>query len=141
MAWLHAEPREGKRAASKAPPISRYRRMMAEGSEPQMPPVNTPYLIEFLLEIGPAIQHGGGAVPIGWLDLEAWQRLTGAELAPWEARLIRRLSHEYLAMIRDAEKPDCPPPWGGAGEPQHDREMVARKVQNAFRALATAQRN
>ncbi len=52
-----------------------------------------------------------GAGPVSWSQIDAWQRLTGVPIAPWEARLLRRLSLAYLAEGRQAEAETCPPPW------------------------------
>ncbi len=67
---------------------------------------------------------------IGWRDLTAWQEVMGIELEPWEARLIRRLSSEYISQYHEAEKPDCPAPWVEVVEA--NREIVAAKVASIF---------
>ena len=63
--------------------------------------------------------------PISWLTIDAWQRVTGVHLAPWEARLIRTLSIEYLAEHRRAESENCPAPW---------RAEVTQQERNAEQA-------
>ncbi|WP_316214293.1 hypothetical protein [Bradyrhizobium sp. SZCCHNR2032] len=35
--------------------------------------------------------------PISWGDIEAFQRLSGMRLAPWEIRLIEQLDELYCA--------------------------------------------
>lgn len=70
-----------------------------------------PHIIDRLMEIGLTEAAGMGAVPVSWLTIDAWQRVTGVAMTPWEARLIRRLSSDYLAMSRKAEDETCPPPW------------------------------
>ncbi len=52
-----------------------------------------------------------GATALTWLTIAAWQECTCVTLAPWEARLIRRLSNAYLAENRLAESENRPPPW------------------------------
>jgi hypothetical protein len=45
------------------------------------------------------IQLRGGAhagEPVGWADLEAWQRVTGRRLLPWEAQMVRSLDDAFL---------------------------------------------
>lgn len=76
-----------------------------------MPPNPAPHIIERLIEIGLSEAAGMAAVPVSWLTIEAWQRITGITLAAWEARLIRRLSSDYLASSRLAESENCPAPW------------------------------
>lgn len=79
--------------------------------EPAMPPNPAPHIIGRLIEIGLTEAAGMGAVPVSWGEIDAWCRRTCIRLAPWEARLIRRLSTEYLAEGRRAESETCPPPW------------------------------
>lgn len=104
---------------------------MADAKEPPppSPPNPAPYLTDWLFEIGPMT---GGDV-IGWLDLTAWQRITGIELTPWEARLIRRLSGEYALECLAARKPDRLMPYSGArDEIAARREALAAKVAAMF---------
>ncbi|WP_165913229.1 hypothetical protein [Novosphingobium sp. ST904] len=75
-----------------------------------MPDNPAPYLTDWLIEIGPAAPGGD---PLGWRDLAAWQDITGIELEPWEGRLIRRLSTDFVSQRHKAEKADCPPPYTG----------------------------
>lgn len=88
--------------------IEQYRR---DGITPPMPPNPAPHVIDRLIEIGLTEAPGLGAGPLTWMQIEAWARLTGIMLEPWEARLIRRLSGDYLAESRKAEDLNCPPPW------------------------------
>ncbi|MDF0540782.1 hypothetical protein PX699_00370 [Sphingobium sp. H39-3-25] len=123
MAWLHATPKppEGsKRAklADQAPSISRIDQMQKRGLIPQMPPNPAPHIINRLIEIGLSEAAGMGAVPLSWREITAWQQATGVVLPAWEARLIRRLSTEYLAEGRRAESENSPPPWHAPVTPQ-----------------------
>jgi len=86
--------------------------MKANGiRNPMMPPNPLPHVIEHLVDIGLSEAAGMGIGPVSWLTIDAWRRLNGVELPPWEARLIRRLSIEYVAEQRRAESENCPPPW------------------------------
>jgi hypothetical protein len=78
---------------------------------PQMPPNPAPHIFDWLIEIGLTEAAGMGAAPISSRELAAWQDNSGVRLAPWETRLIRRLSKAYLAESRIAEVETCPPPW------------------------------
>lgn len=54
--------------------------------EIEMPPFDEgEYLIAYLHELCPT-------VPVTFAEMAAWQAARGFELAPWEARLLRRLS-------------------------------------------------
>jgi hypothetical protein len=77
---------------------------------PKLPPNPAPHVTDWLIEIG-LTEAGMGVGPITWLQIDAWQRCTGVPLAPWEARLLHRLSLAYVAEGRRAEDENCPPPW------------------------------
>ena len=49
------------------------------------------------MEAGPTTAAGMGEVPLTWADLMAYQSGAGRDFQPWELRLIRRLSGEYLS--------------------------------------------
>lgn len=72
------------------------------------------YLIGYLFEVGPIVPAGMGVGPVSHQELLAWQSLMGFTLSPWETRVIRRLSGEYLMQSRLAEKRDCKAPWQAA---------------------------
>jgi hypothetical protein len=116
MAWLHATPKppEGTKRAENtksAIKLSRHDQMKKAGITPKMPPNPMPHMIERLVEIGLTESNGMGAVPIGWATIDAWQRCTGIELDPWEAKLLRRLSAAYVVESRRAEDETCSPPF------------------------------
>lgn len=114
--------------------------MQAEGIFPELPPNPAPYLSDWLFEIGPSVPAGMGAGPIGWRDMEAWQSVVGVALLPWEGRLLRRLSAEFLDQSQKAKSIECPAPWAPDRDDTLNREAVGRKVGNALKALALAQR-
>lgn len=82
-----------------------------DGVTPQMPPNVAPHIIDRLIDIGLTEAAGMGVVPIGWTTINAWCDRTGVDLPPWEARMLRRLSADYIAQSRKAEDETCPPPW------------------------------
>jgi hypothetical protein len=96
--------------------------------EPPMPPLELPYLVDFLWQVGPVIEDGNGRAPLTHQEIVSWQFNTGISLKPWEARFLRNLSRDFLAQSQKAEKPDCPSPFG-FGE---RRAMVAKKVEEIF---------
>lgn len=85
--------------------------MRAQKIVPQLPPNSAPHIIERLIEIGLTEAAGMGVAPISWQSINAWRQLTGVDLPPWEARLLRALSVAYVAEGRAAEAETCPPPW------------------------------
>lgn len=118
MAWLNAVPKpaEGTKAAerlatSKTPVLSRIAQMKADKIPIQMPPCSAYHLVEHFVEMGMSEAAGMGMAPLSWREISAWCDRTRVDLAPWEARLIRRMSTEYLAEGRRAESDTAPPPW------------------------------
>lgn len=127
MAWLNAVPKPpaGTKRAARAddlPQVSRLDRLKADKVEVAMPPNPAPHIVTRLIEIGLTEQAGMGAAPLSWGEINEWQRSTSVSLPPWEARLIRRLSTEYLAEGRKAESENSPPPWRA---PVSQRELDA----------------
>lgn len=93
-------------------------------------------MTDWLFEIGPTVATMAGAERIGWRDLAAWQEISGIELLPVEARLLRRLSAEYADERHEAKAPDRPPPYGGEKQDVIDRRaMVERKLDAVFAGL------
>lgn len=116
MAWLNAVPRppEGSRRAKDNRPantLTRLQRLKKQGVTPKRPPCSLPHIIDRLTEIGLTESNGMGVSPLSWREIEAWQVVTQMALPPWEARLIRRLSLEYIAESQRAESENCPSPW------------------------------
>lgn len=85
--------------------------MKKDGLDAQMPPNPAPHIINRLIEIGLSQPAGMGSAPLSWQEISAWSHCTGVSLPPWEARLTRRLSVDFLAESRRAEDETCPPPW------------------------------
>lgn len=113
--------------------------MEATGDVPILPPNPAPYLSDWLFEIGPTVAAGMGEGRLGWRDLAAWQEISGIELMPWEARLLRRLSGEYADERHEAKKNDRLAPYGGNRDDiAARRAMVDRKLQAAFAGLKKA---
>lgn len=128
LAWLHASPETKSGSTTTRSEKSRYEML---GDAAKLPDNPAPHLTDWLLEIGPTVADGAA---IGWRDLGAWMQITGIELEPWEARLIRRLSQEYASMRYRAEKPDCAAPY--------TTEMVVKdsrdRVSDQFAAMVGA---
>nr|WP_277923477.1 hypothetical protein [Sphingomonas sp. TREG-RG-20F-R18-01] len=97
--------------AVKVPTLSRMATMKKDKLPVVMPPAPAYHLVEYLIEMGMSEAAGMGMVPLSWREINAWCDRTRVDLAPWEARLIRRLSTEYLAESRRAESENAPPPW------------------------------
>lgn len=48
--------------------------------------------------------NGFGPSRISFVDIDAWQRVTGLRLAPWELDAIRRADNAYLADHASRQK-------------------------------------
>lgn len=132
-AWLSAGQVVNTKDGQQRKP-SRMADAQADGVDQERPPLTDSYLVECLFDAGPVLPGGMGVVPLGFVDLRAWQHAMGLTLTPWQAKTLRRLSCDYVAASQAAESPDCPSPWAPEIEPP-DREQVAKKVQGAFRML------
>lgn len=111
QAWLATAPDRDKH--EKTDPEPRIKAMAARGEHIPIPPNPARYLTDWLFEIGPSVPGGMAPAPIGWRDITAWQDLTGVELLPWEARVLRRLSRDFVTASREARERNCPMPWSG----------------------------
>lgn len=119
MAWLHAMPKppQGTQRAIEAAkpgqpaPQTRLEEMKSRNIEPQMPPNPAPHIITWLIDMGITGSTGMGKIALSWTEIDAWRRMTGLNIDPWVARLIRHLSSVYISEGRKAEDETCPPPW------------------------------
>lgn len=139
LAWLNAVPEApptGKgpiKRKAVAERKSRLQILKEKNRVPDLPEVSAgQYLVDYLLEVGPVSAAGMGSDRITCVEISKWMELIGITLAPWEVRLLRRLSGEYAGESHRATAHDCPPPW--MAEPSEtDRETVAKGLQSAFR--------
>ena len=75
-----------------------------------------------------------GPVALTATEIDAWQRLSGLPLDPWEFKALRDMSRAYVSQLRESETPACPPPYGEQTL-EFDRGIVAKKIGNAFKSL------
>lgn len=101
-----------------------------------MPPCDAPHLIAYLFEIGPVAPGAMSGAPLSFLEIQAWQDCTGIALESWEARVLRRLSAEYLSESHAATKRDCKPPWIDADEVMAAPSRASESLRNSIRGLA-----
>lgn len=116
LAWLNATPRPDPRSkAAKREDlelVSRFEQMRRQGiKNPVMPPNPATHITDRLVEMGLSEAAGMGVVPLSWREIGAWCERTGIDLPPWESRLMRRLSADYVGESRRGENESCPPPW------------------------------
>lgn len=122
-------------------PVSRRQKIEANGGEINLPPIeHGVYLIDYLWEVGTAVPAGFGLSAVTFAELYAWQKCAGIDLLPWEVRILRLLSSDYVAESKRAEKPDSPAPFSSDTILEFDRAIVAKQVGDALKAFARAKR-
>lgn len=55
---------------------------------------------------GARTSNGFGANPISYGEIAAWASLTGQDVSPWEARLLRRVDAAVLNVLNSKDKPE-----------------------------------
>lgn len=80
------------------------------------------------MEFGPAEQGMGGAVPVSWREIEAWQRVTNTQIPGWEALILRELSEEYCGALARSTTPNTV-------EPALSEDEARQKTARDFRAM------
>jgi len=100
-----------------------------------LPPLESPLddYASMLFDVGPVASSGFGAIGISWTEISAWVELTGAVLAPWEARLLRRLSIQYAGWTREMSERDVPAPYSSL--PDLPDYAVADRLDSVATAL------
>lgn len=96
-----------------------------------MPDNPEPIIIERLMEIGPVEADSMGTKPITWGSITEYAVRMGIDIPPWQSKLLRRLSTEYLAQTRAAEERHCPAPWHKPVS-QEEREADERMLRLAL---------
>jgi hypothetical protein len=120
--------------------MTRLQELTERGLTPDLPELGPErYLVDYLLEIGPTMPTGMGAVPLSHGEIAAWQGNVGVRLQPWEARELRRLSIEYVGTRAEAADPMCPPPYIATGSPDR-RRAVSRAIGDALRGRSAPKR-
>ncbi len=102
-----------------------------------MPPVDADYLIGYWHDMGLVSSNGMGAASLSALEIDAFCRLSAVELEPWEFKALREMSQNYASYLHLGENPSQLPPYGSLTE-EYDREVVGKKVSNAFKAFLMA---
>lgn len=127
-AWLAAVPDKQQ--------ASRFERATSDGVAIEFPWVEPEltYLLDYLYDVGPILRNTAGNAPLSCAELLAWERLAGVELQPWESKLLRRLSGEYLGMANRATDPTCPCPYQSEAAIRANRDAVSKQISVAMKA-------
>jgi hypothetical protein len=140
-AWLNTAPERPNGDKSGEPVPSRVEKMRKDRGDdtfsPEMPPLEVGgYLATYLFEVGPAGSGAMGPTVITHQEIQSWQTLTGIVLQPWEVRALRRLSGEYIAESRKAEKRDRLAPWQPGAIAPEDLSAVADAMRKSMQRRA-----
>jgi hypothetical protein len=136
-AWLNTGPLvKTKTGQERKPP--RIKQYQADKIEPADPPCDAPYLIEYLFDAGPFEDGKNGMAKLSSRELLAWQKGSGVKLQPWEFRLIRRLSADYVNQCIASEDPNEPPPYQTKAVIEKNRDAVARSIRTGMAAYFMA---
>lgn len=104
-----------------------------------MPEVDAEYLVSYWQDIGLVGSGAMGATPLSATEIYAWSSLSAVELEPWEFSALKQMSQSYAAYLHKGENPEEPPPYGSLVQ-EFDRNVVQKKVTNAFKAFLMAGR-
>lgn len=137
-AWLNATPERAKGDKSEAPLKSRLEQLKQGDPdfEPEMPPLEVEYLVYHLFDVGPTVLSGGYSSPLSYQELEAWKRLRGIELQPWESKFLVNLSRQYVAESYRAQKRDAKEPMLEMGGVGVDKLLTARNLQRMVEEMS-----
>jgi hypothetical protein len=65
-------------------------------------PLQTAHVLGWFYEISQGRTGTGfGPNPLTWAGIEAWMRLTGTVVHPWEIRLLKGLDRLYLDSLKE----------------------------------------
>lgn len=132
QAFLWTAPKPVNPVPGQPKPRSRLDEVKAHGGEPDMPDNPAPHMIDRLSSLGWAQSNGMDREPVSWERMRAWQEMTGTRLKPWEAKLLQRLSVEYLAECRRAEEPHCLPPYMPAHRSEQQKAAELRRLESVL---------
>lgn len=90
------------------------------------------YIIEYLFDVGPAINTGMGIAPVGYSEIRDFRDVTKLNINSWDASMIRHLSRVYVAQFNESKSKTCPSPWSDA-MPLDDRRAA---VVAGFKSMA-----
>lgn len=119
---------------------TRAERLEANGGNPLFPDVGEAWYVVRHWQDAGAVSAGGMSIaPLSAVELQAWQQGAQLALAAWEFQTVLDMSRAYVVQSRESEKPECAPPYGDPAK-EFDRDIVGKKVTNAFKSLIAAKR-
>lgn len=148
MGWLDAvlkspkKPHQKKVDQDEEVRITRRKKLMDDGADqPELDPGPAAYLLDFFREIGPMHLTAMGSVPIGYEQIDAWQRVSGLRLSPWEAATLRELSCAYSIEKALGANPLAAAPGGVVEAPEQKLERRGRVSNGLAQMLRSFKRS
>jgi hypothetical protein len=109
---------------------SRLEQILKSGKQVIWPELRLTYLFEALLDVGGYMPNGMGNTPLTWQEINAWNTAIGFDLQPWEARILKSSSTEYVSQMILASKANCPPPGVVV---ENDPVKMAKHIKDTLR--------
>jgi hypothetical protein len=142
LGWFHATPKSSDDLKQKEgqKKLTRAEKITARGGTPLFPKIGEEsYLLQIWFDLGMVGSGAMGAIQLSAQEITAWSNLSGVELEPWEFACIRKMSAAYLRHLNEGENPESLPPYGDPIN-EFDRNVVEKKVVNAFKAFLQARK-
>ena len=76
-----------------------------------------------------------GAVPINWLEIDAFCRRSGIDLDHWGCQQLRKMSEEYCHYLSKGAEDGCQPPYSREMTEEEFKEK-AKRAQDEFDRFA-----
>jgi len=79
---------------------------------------------------------GMGAIPLTWLEIEAWLNVTELGLTVWEKLIIKDMSDAYVAELTKSTAKDATAPYTVPVDPEEvNRAAVSDKIGSILRGF------
>jgi len=90
---------------SKLLEVNRQARRLPRAEREPPFPVTDARLLAIFWELHAARSHNGFSYnPFSYAELDAYQRLAGVTLTPWDVKMLKRIDTIYLMALQKAEK-------------------------------------
>ena len=135
MAWLQATPEKEKKSRMES-----FKSINENHPLLTLPPLEShSYIIEWLFDVGPGMSFGMGLCPLTYQEINAWA--LGIDINPWERKILKNLSSEYVSWSNQATKEDCPIPYAETEAPTEEKAAaITNGLADGFRSIMSAKR-
>lgn len=131
MGWLHATPESKKDA--------RYESLPEDSPLKEMPEADQ-RIVSAFHSIGLCEYTMGGACPISWTEINAYDTASCNFYTGWEKEQIRHMSEYYCSWLQKGKNPNQPSPFNPFIEDQEALDKQRGIVDGQWKALKAARR-